>query len=176
MLSHLLCCVPQALRESRHYSAQQQSLDKQLRECVYNIRNKEDLIAALKRNDLQAKQLSQQYLVRKTLLFRLFRPGFWSCNPKTLCLGQLVKRSHVVLTHRLCSSQHALLLYHIKSGSFLIFKKLKHYALYCPRIELEGQVAIKELKFIAGLYCWPPVPTKAGRAVKEENCIICLLK
>ncbi|DBA97629.1 TPA: hypothetical protein ACH3X3_15301 [Trebouxia sp. C0006] len=54
----------QALRESRHYSAQQQSLDKQLRECVYNIRNKEDLISALKRNDLQAKQLSQQYLER----------------------------------------------------------------------------------------------------------------
>ncbi|KAL0020541.1 hypothetical protein WJX79_010459 [Trebouxia sp. C0005] len=54
----------QALRESRHYSAQQQSLDTQLRECVYNIRNKEDLIAALKRNDLQAKQLSQQYLER----------------------------------------------------------------------------------------------------------------
>ncbi len=67
-----LCCVSQALRESRHYSAQQQSLDKQLRECVYNIRNKEELIAALKRNDLQAKQLSQQYLVRKS--FRLFRP------------------------------------------------------------------------------------------------------
>ncbi|DBA84427.1 hypothetical protein WJX77_002493 [Trebouxia sp. C0004] len=54
----------QALRESRHYSAQQQSLDKQLRECVYNIRDKEGLIAALKRNDLQAKQLSQQYLER----------------------------------------------------------------------------------------------------------------
>ncbi|KAL3145648.1 hypothetical protein ABBQ32_003187 [Trebouxia sp. C0010 RCD-2024] len=54
----------QALRESRHYSAQQQSLDKQLRECVYNIRNKEDLIQALNRNDQQAKQLSQQYLER----------------------------------------------------------------------------------------------------------------
>ena len=58
----------QALRESRHHSAQQQSLDKQLRECVYNIRNKEDLIAALNRNDLQAKQLSQQYLVRSPVL------------------------------------------------------------------------------------------------------------
>lgn len=66
--------VVQALRESRHYSAQQQSLDTQLRECVYNIRNKEDLIAALKRNDLQAKQLSQQYLVSKTLLCRLILP------------------------------------------------------------------------------------------------------
>ena len=60
---HNLFNLLQALRESRHHSAQQQSLDKQLRECVYNIRNKEDLIAALNRNDLQAKQLSQQYLV-----------------------------------------------------------------------------------------------------------------
>ena len=63
---HNLLDLLQALRESRHHSAQQQSLDKQLRECVYNIRNKEDLIAALNRNDLQAKQLSQQYLVSAT--------------------------------------------------------------------------------------------------------------
>lgn len=65
-LKHNLFNLLQALRESRHHSAQQQSLDKQLRECVYNIRNKEDLIAALNRNDLQAKQLSQQYLVSPT--------------------------------------------------------------------------------------------------------------
>ena len=57
----------QALRESRHYSAQQQSLDRQLRDCVYNIRNKEDLIAALHQNETQAKHLSQQYLVSSTL-------------------------------------------------------------------------------------------------------------
>ena len=58
---------------------------------MYNIRNKEDLIAALKRNDLQAKQLSQQYLVRRTLLFRLFRREFWSCNPKSLEVSPMGK-------------------------------------------------------------------------------------
>ena len=58
----------QALRESKHYSVQQQSLDRQLRDCVYNIRNKEDLIAALHQNETQAKQLSQQYLVSDKLL------------------------------------------------------------------------------------------------------------
>ncbi len=97
-----------------------------------------------------------------------------------------MKRSHVVLTHshvvltpRLCSSQCALLLCHIKSGRFLVFKNLRRYALYCSRIKLEGQMAMKEAKFIAGLiagFLWGQVPTKAGRALKEANCVICLLK
>lgn len=145
------------MRESRHYSAQQQSLDKQLRECVYNIRNKEDLISALKRNDLQAKQLSQQYLVRVLFCYLGCLPENCSCNPTTLCLGQLVKpshvvltHSHVVLTHRLCSSQCALLLYHIKSGRLLLYKKMTHFALSCPKSNLEGKA-----KFFAGLVANP---------------------
>ena len=50
------------------------------------------------------------------------------------------------------------------SGRFLIFKKLRHYALCCSRIKLKGQMAIKEPKFIAGLCCWPPVGTSAYKS------------
>ena len=58
----LLQCYTAGGRNCCGYSVQQQSLDKQLQDCVYQ----DDFIAALHWTENQAKQLPQQYLVNST--------------------------------------------------------------------------------------------------------------
>lgn len=53
---------------AKAFAVARMSLAVQLRELAYNIKQKEELIQALQRNESEAKQLSQHYLVRENII------------------------------------------------------------------------------------------------------------